>query len=133
VFALTIPECLLPQEFNPPCLALSRREQVVVDFGKILAPKTTIIKRTWEAKAAVDGGFAERRTVQDFAHRALRISAHNGFGHKPGYWLYPWERSAEVIGSGKERDSQTNWAQQTVLLGDGNSAEGGKILPIIAA
>jgi hypothetical protein len=78
-------------------------------------------------------GFAERRTVQDFAHRALHVSTLKGFGQKRGYWIYPWERSEQLIGSVRlwiknryievsyrERDSQTKWVEQTVLL------EGGK-------
>jgi hypothetical protein len=44
-------------------------------------------------------GFAQRRTVQDFAHRALRASALKGLDQQPGYTIYPWLRSGELIGS----------------------------------
>jgi hypothetical protein len=30
-------------------------------------------------------GFAQRRTVQDYAHSALRVTALNGLGQQPGY------------------------------------------------
>jgi hypothetical protein len=79
-------------------------------------------------------GFAERLTVQDFAHRALHISALKRIGQPPGYPIYPWPRSGQLIGSVrlwitdryiqvsyKELDSQTNWrsVQETVLLDGG--------------
>jgi hypothetical protein len=77
-------------------------------------------------------GFTKRRTVQDFGHRAFHISALKGFRHKPGYFIYPWETSEQLIGSVRlwiqdryievsyrEPDS-TKWVEQTVLL------EGGK-------
>jgi hypothetical protein len=77
-------------------------------------------------------GFAERRTVEDFAHRALRVSALNGFGQKRGYFIYPWETSEQLIGSVRlwiqdryievsyREPGSTKWVEQTLLL------EGGK-------
>jgi hypothetical protein len=112
---------------------LNTPEQFDVDFGKILGPETTTMKKTMGGKGSGRrSGFAERRTVQDLAHRALRISALKGFGQKRGYWIFPWGRSEQLIGSVrlwiqdgyiqvsyKERDSQPNWVEETVLLDGG--------------
>jgi hypothetical protein len=42
-------------------------------------------------------GFAQKRTVQDFADRALRVSALKGLGEESRYTIYLWVRSRELI------------------------------------
>jgi hypothetical protein len=60
---------------------------------------TVTIKRHGRKGSGRQSGFAQRRTVQDYAHRALRVTALNGLGQEPGYTIYPWLRSRELTGS----------------------------------
>jgi hypothetical protein len=79
--------------------------------------------------------------VQGFTHRALRASALKALGQQPGYMIYPWLRSRELIGSVrlclvgryiqvsyKERDSPTKGMllEESVVLDVTRCTYGGK-------
>jgi hypothetical protein len=62
---------------SPNCRALSICKKFVVDFGKILAPQTTSMKKIWEAKEAVDAAASlkdGRSKTLLIAHCTLALS-----------------------------------------------------------